>query len=132
MSDKTIITFGTFDLLHVGHVKILERARQLGNRLVVGVSSDAFNYSKKHKYPVYSEADRMEIIKAIKYVDEVFLEESFEKKLEYIQNYKADILVMGSDWEGKFDYLSEHCEVRTFPRTSSVSTTETIEKVRNA
>jgi glycerol-3-phosphate cytidylyltransferase len=124
---KTIITFGTFDLLHIGHVKILERAKQLGDKLIVGVSSDEFNFLKKNHYPVYNETERMEIIKSIKYVDYVFLEESFELKKKYIVDYKADILVMGSDWNGKFDDLG--IDVCIFDRTDNISTTETINKI---
>jgi glycerol-3-phosphate cytidylyltransferase len=128
---KNVITFGTYDLLHIGHIKILERAKKLGDKLIVGVSSDKFNFQKKNKYPVYNENDRMDIIKAIKYVDEVFLEESFELKKEYIKKYNADILVMGSDWDGKFDYLKDTCEIKIFDRTENISTTETINKINS-
>jgi glycerol-3-phosphate cytidylyltransferase len=121
---KTIITFGTYDLLHVGHVRILQRARQLGRRLVVGVSSDDLNFSKKSKYPVFSQSDRMEIIRSIKGVDEVFLEESLELKKEYIRQHKADLLVMGDDWVGKFDWVADVCEVKYLSRTPDVSTTQ--------
>jgi len=126
---KTVITFGTFDLLHVGHIKILERAKTHGDRLVVGVSSDKLNFSKKSKYPVYGEKDRMEIIKSIGVVDEVFLEESLEAKMEYIKQYDADILIMGNDWAGKFDFCGEKCQVRYLDRTPSISTTEIVEKI---
>ena len=121
---KTVITFGTYDLLHVGHVRILQRASELGDRLVVGVSSDDLNYSKKSKYPVFSQSDRMEIIRSIKGVDEVFLEESLELKKEYIRQHKADLLVMGDDWLGKFDWVSDVCEVKYLSRTPDVSTTQ--------
>jgi glycerol-3-phosphate cytidylyltransferase len=127
---KTVITFGTFDLLHIGHINILERAKKLGNKLIVGVSSDALNYSKKTMYPVYSEEDRLKIIKSLKFVDKVFLEESLEKKREYILKYKADILVMGHDWKGKFDDLSDICKVIYLPRTENISTTEIKEGLR--
>ena len=121
---KTIITFGTYDLLHVGHIRILQRAKELGSRLVVGVSSDALNFSKKAKYPVFSQNDRMEIVRSIKGVDEVFLEESLELKKEYIKRHKADLLVMGDDWLGKFDWVSDVCEVKYLSRTPDVSTTQ--------
>jgi glycerol-3-phosphate cytidylyltransferase len=121
---KTIITFGTYDLLHVGHVKILQRAAKLGEYLVVGVSSDELNFSKKAKYPVFSQHDRMEIVRAIKGVDEVFLEESLELKKEYIKQHKADLLVMGDDWLGKFDWVADVCEVKYLSRTPDVSTTK--------
>jgi glycerol-3-phosphate cytidylyltransferase len=127
---KTIITFGTYDLLHVGHIRLLSRARELGDRLVVGVSSDVLNFSKKNKYPEFSEQERMEIISMIKGVDQVFLEESLELKAAYLKEYGADILVMGDDWEGKFDHLNSICQVVYLPRTPSISTTAIIEKTR--
>jgi len=126
-----IITFGTFDVFHVGHVNILERARSFGTELYVGVSSDKLNFSKKDRYPIYSEEDRMRIISALSCVDFVFSEESLELKAEYIQQYKADILVMGDDWQGQFDHLSDICQVKYLPRTPSISTTEIIEVVRH-
>ncbi|WP_221932962.1 adenylyltransferase/cytidyltransferase family protein [Thalassotalea sp. PS06] len=125
-----VITFGTFDVFHVGHVNILERARLHGDHLIVGVSSDALNMSKKQRYPIYSQQDRMHIIRSMRCVDEVFVEESLELKAEYIKYYNADILVMGDDWQGKFDHLKDICEVIYLPRTPSVSTTEIIEIVR--
>ncbi|EPJ4280446.1 adenylyltransferase/cytidyltransferase family protein [Proteus mirabilis] len=128
---KRIITFGTFDVFHVGHVNILERAAALGNYLIVGISSDKLNFSKKQRYPIYSQQDRTRIIKSLKFVDEVFLEESLELKLEYIKKYKADILVMGDDWTGRFDWVKSHCDVIYLPRTPSISTTEIIEVVKN-
>ena len=127
---KRIITFGTFDVFHVGHVNILERARALGDHLTVGVSSDALNIAKKGRAPVYSERHRVRIIQALRVVDHVFVEESLEKKLEYIVEHRADVLVMGSDWKGRFDEMREHCEVVYLPRTPSISTTEVIEVVR--
>jgi len=128
---KTIITFGTYDLLHVGHIRLLSRARDLGDRLVVGVSSDELNFSKKNKYPEFSQQERMEIISMIKGVDQVFLEESLDLKASYLEKYSADILVMGDDWEGKFDHLSSLCQVVYLPRTPSISTTAIIEKTRS-
>ena len=128
---KTIITFGTYDLLHVGHIRLLSRARELGDRLVVGVSSDQLNFSKKNKYPEFSQQERMEIISMIKGVDQVFLEESLELKASYLKEYEADILVMGDDWKGKFDHLSSICQVVYLPRTPSISTTAIIEKTRS-
>ena len=129
---KTVITFGTFDVFHVGHVNILQRAAALGDRLVVGVSSDALNFSKKGRNPIYCEADRLKIISVLSFVDDVFIEESLEKKLEYIKKHKADALVMGDDWQDRFDYLKPHCEVTYLPRTPSISTTEIIEVVRQS
>lgn len=128
---KTVVTFGTFDLFHYGHLKILERAAALGDRLVVGVSSDAFNFEKKKKYPVFSEDHRMEIVAAIRHVDGVFLEESFEKKRDYLVEHQADIFVMGDDWRGKFDSFSDTCEVIYLERTPELSTTEYKAIIRN-
>lgn len=127
---KKIITFGTFDVLHVGHIRILQRARALGNYLIVGVSSDNLNYSKKQRYPVYSENDRMEIIRSIIGVDEVFREDSLELKGNYIQKYQADILVMGDDWVGRFDEFKTLCEVVYLPRTEGISTTKLISDIK--
>lgn len=121
---KTVITFGTFDLLHIGHVNIIKRAAEYGDRLIVGVSSDELNYSKKQKYPIYSQSDRIEIIKSIKSVTDAFLEESLDLKRDYIKQHKADVLVMGNDWEGKFDFCNDLCEVVYLPRTENISTTE--------
>jgi len=128
---KTIITFGTYDLLHVGHVRLLSRARALGDRLVVGVSSDQLNFSKKNKFPEFSEEERMEIISMIKGVNDVFLEESLELKASYLKEQEADILVMGDDWSGKFDHLKSICQVVYLPRTPSISTSAIIEKTRS-
>lgn len=124
---KKVITFGTFDIFHIGHINILERAAQLGDYLIVGVSSDKLNFSKKQRYPVYNEKERVKIISSLKVVNEVFVEESLELKLEYIKKYNADVLVMGDDWKGKFDWVKSECEVIYLPRTPSVSTTEIIE-----
>ncbi|WP_299685875.1 adenylyltransferase/cytidyltransferase family protein [uncultured Vibrio sp.] len=124
---KRIITFGTFDVFHVGHVNILERCASLGDTLIVGVSSDALNFSKKSRNPIYDQESRVKIIQSLKFVDEIFVEHSLEKKREYIEFFKADILAMGDDWKGKFDEFNDICEVVYFPRTPSISTTEIIE-----
>jgi glycerol-3-phosphate cytidylyltransferase len=125
-----IITFGTFDVFHIGHLRILERARQLGNYLIVGVSTDQMNFDKKGRYPIYSQQERLDIIQALKSVDEVFLEESLALKREYLQKYRADVLVMGDDWAGKFDEFKDICRVEYLPRTPSISTTAIIEIIR--
>jgi glycerol-3-phosphate cytidylyltransferase len=127
---KTVITFGTFDVLHIGHIKILQRARDFGDRLVVGVSSDALNYSKKQRNPVYPEDERIAIISALSCVDEVFIEHSLDLKGEYIQQYNAAILVMGNDWEGRFDEFKSLCEVAYLPRTEGISTTQLIAEIK--
>ena len=128
---KRIITFGTFDVLHVGHIRIIQRARALGDFLIVGVSSDALNFSKKERYPVYSEKDRMEIVASIKGVDEVFREDSLDFKADYIKKYKADVLVMGNDWEGRFDEFKSICDVIYLPRTDGISTTQLIQEIKS-
>jgi glycerol-3-phosphate cytidylyltransferase len=121
---RTGITFGTFDLLHIGHINILERSRALCDRLVVGVSTDALNIAKKGIAPVYSQEERLQIVSALRCVDEVFYEESLEKKADYIRQFGADVLVMGDDWAGRFDELRELCEVVYLPRTPHISTTQ--------
>ncbi|KHT61560.1 glycerol-3-phosphate cytidylyltransferase [Photobacterium gaetbulicola] len=125
-----VITFGTFDVFHIGHVNILERAKELGDHLIVGVSTDELNFSKKQRYPIYNENSRAQIVNAIHCVNEVFFEHSLELKRQYILEHKADILVMGDDWEGKFDEFSDICQVIYLPRTADVSTTEIIKTVR--
>jgi glycerol-3-phosphate cytidylyltransferase len=127
---KKVITFGTFDLFHIGHLQILKRARQLGDYLIVGISTDALNFSKKQRNPICSQQHRMDIIKELKCVDEVFYEDSLELKRNYIRDTGADILVMGDDWAGKFDEFKDICDVEYLPRTPSISTTELIEIVR--
>lgn len=127
---RRIVTFGTFDVLHIGHVSILERARALGDHLSVGVSSDALNLAKKGRRPVYPQEDRLRLIAALRCVDEVFVEESLELKGEYLRQQRADVLVMGDDWAGRFDGFQSICEVVYLPRTPSISTTEIIEVIR--
>ena len=129
---KRIITFGTFDVFHIGHVNILERAKELGDYLIVGVSSDALNISKKGRAPIYSQEHRLQIINSIYCVNEVFVEESLEKKEEYLLQHNADVLVMGDDWKGKFDCYGHICEVVYFPRTEGVSTTDIISDIQAA
>lgn len=129
----TVITFGTFDLLHIGHVRLLQRARLRGRRLVVGVSSDALNVAKKGRAPIYSLRDRMAMLAELRCVDEVFVEESLEAKADYVRMHSAQLLVMGDDWLGKFDEsLRGVCNVHCVPRTPSISTTEIIEVIREA
>lgn len=125
-----VVTFGTFDVLHLGHLRILERAAELGDRLVVGVSSDALNISKKGRAPVFPEHERMRLVAALRCVSEVFLEESLELKRDYLLRYRADVLAMGDDWRGRFDEFSDICKVVYFERTPAISTTALIEKIR--
>lgn len=126
---RTVITFGTFDVFHVGHVNLLQRAASYGDSLVVGISTDELNMEKKSRLPVYREKDRMKIVNGLRYVNFCFFEESLEEKAEYITRYSADTLVMGDDWKGKFDHLQELCEVIYLERTPSVSTTQIIEVI---
>ena len=131
-----IITFGTFDLLHIGHINILEKCKNFDNNknqneLIVGISSDIFSYQKKNRYPIYTENQRKKILESLKFVDKVFIEESFEKKREYILENQADVFIMGDDWEGKFDYLNDICKVVYLPRTPSISTTDIVEIIRS-
>lgn len=120
---RKVITYGTFDLFHVGHLNILRRAKELGDYLVVAVSSDAFNEIKGKKC-VIPDYERMAIVEAIKYVDEVIPENDWEQKVRDVQEHDIDVFVMGDDWEGKFDFLKEYCEVVYLPRTEGISTTQ--------
>ena len=125
----TVITFGTFDVLHVGHLRILQRSRALGDRLIVGVSSDALNFAKKNRNAVFSQEERCELVANLRCVDEVFVEESLELKRHYIEQHAAGVLVMGDDWSGKFDEFGDICRVEYLPRTPSISTTAVIEHI---
>lgn len=124
-----VITFGTFDMFHVGHLRLLERARALGDWLAVGVSTDALTVAKKQRSPIHSQLERRAIVEALKVVDLTFWEEALEAKRGYIQQYKADLLIMGDDWKGRFDDLGDVCRVEYLPRTPSISTTVTIERI---
>ncbi len=126
---RTVITFGTFDVFHVGHLRVIARARSLGDRLVVGVSADELNLRKNDRLPVFSQDERLEIVAALKAVDEVFVEESLELKRDYVLEHGADVLVMGDDWAGKFDELGDVCEVVYLERTPAISTTAIIEHI---
>ena len=126
---RTVLTFGTFDVFHVGHLRVLERAAALGDRLVVGVSADALNEKKKGRSPVFSERERLTIVAALKVVDDVFLEQSLEAKRDYLIEHGADVLVMGDDWAGKFDEFSDVCKVVYLARTPAISTTAIIEHI---
>jgi cytidyltransferase-related domain len=127
---KRVITFGTFDILHVGHLSILKRAAELGEHLTVGISTDALNISKKGRAPVYPEAQRLALVAALRCVDATFLEHSLEAKRNYVREHGAEVLVMGDDWAGHFDDLSDLCKVIYLPRTPAISTTAVIEMIR--
>lgn len=130
---KTVITYGTFDMFHIGHVNLLRRARELGDRLIVGVSTDEFNLVKGKKTLMPFE-QRSEIIKSIRYVDGVFPEESWEQKVEDFRRFMVDVFVMGEDWCGHFDDFSKLCEVVYLERTENVSTSllkQSLSEIRN-
>ena len=127
---KRGLTFGTFDVFHYGHLRILERSRELCGHLTVGVSLDELNISKKGRPPYYSLRERLGIVQALRVVDAVFVEESLELKADYIRKYRADVLIMGDDWAGKFDIYKDLCEVVYLPRTPGISTTALIEQIR--
>lgn len=118
----TILTYGTFDILHRGHILLLQRARALGDKLIVGLSSDEFN-SGKHKTSLLNYENRKCVLESIKYVDIVIPEVDWEQKVRDIKEHKVDIFVMGDDWQGKFDFLKEHCEVIYLSRTPDISST---------
>ena len=122
---KRILTYGTFDLLHYGHINILKRAKALGDYLIVGLSTDEFN-AIKNKKAYHNYETRKQMLEAIRYVDLVIPENNWEQKVSDIQKYEADVLVMGDDWAGsdKFNYLQDYCEVMFLPRTPGVSTTK--------
>jgi len=120
---KRVITYGTFDLLHIGHINLLRRAKEFGDYLIVGLSTDEFNHIKNKK-AYYSFEERKQILESIKYVDLVIPETSWEQKISDILTYKIDVFVMGDDWKGKFDELRNYCEVIYLPRTMGISTTQ--------
>ena len=126
---KTVITYGTYDLLHEGHINILKSAKALGDYLIVALSTDEFN-KIKNKKSFYTYEQRKYILEAIKYVDLIIPEKTWEQKIDDIKKYNVDIFVMGRDWEGKFDYLKEYCEVKILPRTNGISTTNVKEFLR--
>src|SRR5690625_1078489 len=120
---KKVITYGTFDLLHTGHINILRRAKEFGDYLIVAISADEFN-ALKGKKAYYTYEQRKAILEAIRYVDEVIPENNWEQKVQDVQKHDVDVFVMGDDWEGKFDFLEDHCEVIYLPRTVGISTTK--------
>ena len=120
MKQRILITYGTFDLFHIGHVRLLERIKKRGDKLIVAVSTDEFN-KLKGKKTIIPFDQRVEIIRAIKFVDDVIPEKSWNQKKDDIIKYNVDEFVMGSDWEGKFDDLKEFCDVSYLPRTNDIS-----------
>ena len=122
---RRILTYGTFDLLHYGHINILKRAKALGDYLIVALSTDDFN-ELKGKKAYHNYETRKMMLEAVRYVDLVIPEENWEQKIDDVKKYQVDIVVMGSDWAGsdRFDYLKDYCEVVYLPRTEGVSTTQ--------
>ena len=122
---KRVITYGTFDLLHYGHINLLRRARQMGDYLIVGLSTDEFNWNEKQKKCYFSYEKRKQLLEAIRYVDLVIPEENWEQKRTDVKEYHVDTFVMGDDWKGKFDFLKEEgCEVVYLPRTPEISSSQ--------
>ncbi|MGM9535025.1 MAG: glycerol-3-phosphate cytidylyltransferase [Intestinibacter sp.] len=129
---KKVITYGTFDLLHYGHINLLERAKNLGDYLIVALSTDEFNLKEKNKKSYFSYDKRKQLLQAIRYVDLVIPEESWEQKITDIDLYDIDTFVIGDDWEGKFDFLKEKCNVVYLPRTPEISTTKIKNDIRES
>ena len=121
---KKVITYGTFDLLHYGHIQLLKRAKALGDYLIVALSTDEFNWEQKKKKCYFSYEERKMLLESLRYVDLVIPEENWEQKVSDVQEFRVDTFVMGNDWEGKFDFLKEYCEVVYLPRTEGISTTK--------
>ena len=121
---RKVITYGTFDLLHAGHINLLRRAKELGDYLIVVVSTDEFNWNEKRKKCYFSYEERKKLVEAVRYVDLVIPEEKWDQKISDVKEYHVDTFVMGDDWKGKFDFLKDYCEVVYLPRTEGISTTK--------
>ena len=130
MNKKTIITYGTFDMFHIGHLKLLQRLKNMADELIVAISTDEFNRGKGKKVMIPYE-QRAEIVANIKCVDKVIPEESWEQKVDDIKKYNVDIFAIGDDWKGKFDFLKEYCEVIYLERTKDISTTQLKKSLTN-
>ncbi len=121
---KKVITYGTFDLLHYGHINLLKRAKEYGDYLIVALSTDEFNWNSKQKKCYFTYEERKKMLEAIRYVDLVIPEECWEQKVSDVKEFRVNTFVMGNDWEGKFDFLKDSCEVVYLPRTPEISTTQ--------
>lgn len=128
---KKVITYGTFDLLHYGHINLLKRAKDLGDYLIVALSTDEFNLTEKNKKSYFSYEKRKKLLEAIRYVDLVIPESSWNQKLSDVEEFKVDTFVIGDDWKGKFDFLKEKCEVIYLERTPEISTTQIKNDLKN-
>lgn len=128
---KRVITYGTFDLLHYGHISLLKRAKELGDYLIVGLSTDEFNANMKNKMCYFSYEQRKNLLQSIRYVDLVIPEENWEQKKSDVKEFRIDTFVIGDDWRGKFDFLREQgVEVIYLPRTPEISTTQIKSEIR--
>lgn len=127
---KKVITYGSYDLLHWGHVNLLRRAKEQGDYLIVGLSTDEFN-RVKHKTSYHKYNERKLILEAIRYVDEVIPEENWDQKIKDVKKYDIDTFVMGDDWKGEFDFLEEYCTVKILERNENISTTMIKENLRD-
>lgn len=127
---KKVITYGTFDLLHYGHINLLRRAKEYGDYLIVALSTDEFNFEQKNKKCHFNYEKRKMMVEAVRYVDLVIPEKSWDQKINDIKEYHVDVFVIGDDWKGKFDFLKPYCEVVYLPRTPEISTTQIKEDLK--
>lgn len=121
---KRVITYGTFDLLHYGHINLLRRAKEYGDYLIVALSTDEFNWNEKRKKCYFTYEQRKQLVEAVRYVDLVIPEENWKQKIRDVEEFHIDTFVIGDDWKGKFDFLRKYCEVVYLPRTPEISTTQ--------
>ena len=127
---KRVITYGTFDLLHYGHINLLKRAKEYGDYLIVALSTDEFNWDEKRKKCYFTYEQRKKLLEAVRDVDLVIPEKNWEQKILDVKKYHVDTFVMGNDWEGKFDFLKDLCEVVYLPRTPEISSTQIKEELK--
>jgi len=128
---KKVITYGTYDMLHYGHINLLQRAKERGDYLIVALSTDEFNWNSKQKKCYFTYEERKRMLESIRFVDLVIPEENWEQKISDVKEFKIDTFVMGDDWEGKFDFLKDYCEVVYLPRTPEISTTQIKQDLKN-
>lgn len=128
---RKVITYGTFDLLHYGHINLLRGAKELGDYLIVALSTDEFNWNEKQKKCYFTYEQRKKLLEAIRYVDLVIPEENWEQKVSDVHEFRVDTFVMGNDWEGEFDFLKEYCEVVYLPRTPEISSTQIKQELKD-